>query len=263
MMATADLITAYLSNEMSPERERQFLLSVAASDALRLELKSHLMLDRMMGQRAQSARVPDAVRMAIFAQAGVSTANVPNSDAAADQGLTAGRSAAHSTSFFSRLSGRLSLGAAALVFFSAGYMAGITGDETPTNTASNLPAVTAPVNGAVVDPSNMPTANARESDVAADNAAASVQNNRSTNTPGVRTSDRVSSDVVSPDAVDQSNIGAPTTAADDATKRRRDAIERQRAARQVPVTIDGTTRKPTPEEKAQKTDPLDGGPTLR
>jgi hypothetical protein len=73
-MATADLITSFLSNEMSPEREREFLLSVAASDTLRLELKSHMLLDRILLGQAQRARVPDGVRATIFAAAGVGTA---------------------------------------------------------------------------------------------------------------------------------------------------------------------------------------------
>src|SRR5688500_6017425 len=154
MMATADLITAYLSNEMSPERERQFLLSVAASDSLRLELKSHLMLDRMMGQRVQSARVPDAVRMAIFAQAGIATATAPSSaDASLAQGAAASRAAANGAGFFTRRPGRMTLVAAALAFFGAGYATGIVNDdESRVNAASN-PAVTTPVTNAPVSPS--------------------------------------------------------------------------------------------------------------
>src|SRR6188768_2079197 len=119
MMATADLITAFLSNEMSPDRERQFLLSVAASDSLRLELKSHLMIDRMMGERVQSAHVPDAVRMTIFAQAGIATATAPSTGTAPTDVTSIGRMAANTTGFFSRLSGRITLAAAAVAFFGA------------------------------------------------------------------------------------------------------------------------------------------------
>lgn len=120
-MPTADLITDFLGNEMSPERERQFLLSVAASDALRLELKSHLMVDRILVDRVQSARVNESVRSTIFAAAGVATGHVapesPTSQAV-------GRAPAPRASFFSRLGGRVTLVAAACAFFGAGYFAG-------------------------------------------------------------------------------------------------------------------------------------------
>lgn len=68
-MNTADLISSYLNNEMSPDQERQFLLSVAASDQLRLALKSHVMLDRVILRQAQETQVPPGVRSAILAQA--------------------------------------------------------------------------------------------------------------------------------------------------------------------------------------------------
>ncbi|MDB5035265.1 MAG: hypothetical protein JWQ98_2506 [Chlorobi bacterium] len=67
-MKTGDLITSYLSNEMNPEQERQFLLSVAASDSLRLALKSHVMLDRIVTRQTQQVNVPSALRENIFAQ---------------------------------------------------------------------------------------------------------------------------------------------------------------------------------------------------
>jgi len=75
-MNTADLITAYLNNEMTPEQERQFLLSVAASDQLRLALKSHVMLDRIVLREAQEIQVPVALRSAILARA-AGTAAMP------------------------------------------------------------------------------------------------------------------------------------------------------------------------------------------
>ncbi|MEP7219758.1 MAG: hypothetical protein ABI876_12630 [Bacteroidota bacterium] len=53
---------------MNPEQERQFLLSVAASDSLRLALKSHVMLDQIVTRQAQQVSVPNALRENIFAQ---------------------------------------------------------------------------------------------------------------------------------------------------------------------------------------------------
>lgn len=73
-MKTADLISSYLNNEMTPEQERRFLLSVAASDSLRLSLKSHFMLDRIVVTQALDAHVPDRVRENILAQAAASVA---------------------------------------------------------------------------------------------------------------------------------------------------------------------------------------------
>ncbi len=68
-MNTADLISSYLNNEMTPDQERQFLLSVAASDQLRLALKSHVMLDRVILRQAQDTHVPHGIRSAILAEA--------------------------------------------------------------------------------------------------------------------------------------------------------------------------------------------------
>jgi|GEM_PF-3054897 len=76
-MKTADLITSFLENELTPEQERQFLLSVAASDSLRLSLKSHVMLDRISADQLHRAHVPVGVREAIFAQAAVAVAEFP------------------------------------------------------------------------------------------------------------------------------------------------------------------------------------------
>ncbi len=72
-MKTADLITSYVNNEMTPEQERQFLLSVAASDSLRLSLKSHFMLDRIVSTQAQGIHVPEHIRTSILAQATAAT----------------------------------------------------------------------------------------------------------------------------------------------------------------------------------------------
>jgi len=94
-MNTADLISAYLNNEMSPERERQFLLSVASNDQLRLALKSNVMLDRIVLRQAQEIEVPDAVRSSILAQA-ASAAALPTQNTvepvrrSANGGSTAG-----------------------------------------------------------------------------------------------------------------------------------------------------------------------------
>lgn len=68
-MNTADIISLYLNNEMTPDQERQFLLSVAASDQLRLALKSHVMLDHVILRQAQELQVPFGVRSAILAEA--------------------------------------------------------------------------------------------------------------------------------------------------------------------------------------------------
>lgn len=70
-MNTADLITSFFNNEMSPDQERQFLLSVASSDSLRLGLKSHVMLDKILQEQSNQSRVSSQVRMNIMKQAAV------------------------------------------------------------------------------------------------------------------------------------------------------------------------------------------------
>lgn len=68
-MNTADIITSFFNNELTAEQERQFLLSVAASDSMRLGLKSHVMLDKILADNASDLHISDSVRSTIFAEA--------------------------------------------------------------------------------------------------------------------------------------------------------------------------------------------------
>ncbi|KXK56053.1 MAG: hypothetical protein IPM61_12910 [Chlorobi bacterium] len=68
-MNTADLITSFFNNELNADQERQFLLSVAASDSMRLGLKSHVMLDKILADNASELHISDSVRNTIFAEA--------------------------------------------------------------------------------------------------------------------------------------------------------------------------------------------------
>lgn len=70
-MTTHDPINAYLSNEMTPDQERQFLISVASSDSLRRALKSEVMIERMITREEREMTVPHTLRSAILAEAGV------------------------------------------------------------------------------------------------------------------------------------------------------------------------------------------------
>lgn len=169
-MATADLISSFLSNEMSPDRERQFLLSVAASDSLRLELKSHMVLDRVLLGRAQRARVPDAVRQAIFTEAGAS-------DGSSARPISTGPvSVSSRRGFLSRWGGRIATILAAFTCFGAGYYAGELGTPAATSRASSLspavPRTTAPAAGARVA---TPTTSATEPNAAPVSTSGSEQ----------------------------------------------------------------------------------------
>lgn len=126
-MKTADLITSFLSNEMTPEQERQFLISVAASDSLRLSLKSHVMLDRISADQLHRAHVPVGVREAIFAQVGVSMAETPpvQTPAQAPGGM-AGRFTGSSLRRYGNRAMALLLTAGG---FAAGYFANLDGDS--------------------------------------------------------------------------------------------------------------------------------------
>jgi hypothetical protein len=133
-MNTADLISAYLHNEMSPEQERQFLLSVAASDSLRLSLKSHVMLDRIVFEQARDTRVPDGVRGAIFAEMSASLSAGGSSPSPYADGLRAAASSpggvvAATASRFGIVKG-LSIAVLALSGFGAGYLTRV-GVEAP------------------------------------------------------------------------------------------------------------------------------------
>ena len=70
-MNTVDLITSFFNNELSPDQERQFLLSVASSDSLRLGLKSHVMLDRILHEEADKSRVSQSIRANVMKEAAI------------------------------------------------------------------------------------------------------------------------------------------------------------------------------------------------
>lgn len=146
-MKTADLITSFLSNEMTADQERQFLLSVAASDSMRLSLKSHVMLDRIAANQLQRAEVPVSVREAIFAQMSASMAEPAPSNPAAERPMP--RSGGQGTRGFLQ-----KFGTQALVMvltaggFVAGYLTGSDQPETaqaPAQQVQSAPVVTAEV----------------------------------------------------------------------------------------------------------------------
>jgi hypothetical protein len=121
-MNTADLITAFLSNEMNPAQEREFLLSVAASDTQRLALKSHVMLDRVLSQQVQRASVPDSVRGVIFSAAAASLAEpLPTSQAASNSQTAQSGFAARLRAFASRAAMPIMATMLTLAGFTAGY----------------------------------------------------------------------------------------------------------------------------------------------
>ncbi len=136
-MKTADLISSFLNNEMTLEQERQFLLSVAASDSLRLSLKSQFMLDRIVSDQVLHAHVPEPLRASIFAQAAAVSvpahsisSSIPSEPAAESR--------------IARLFGRAAMMAVLVV---GGYAAGYFSQASPEASgmpAANAPAVTTP-----------------------------------------------------------------------------------------------------------------------
>jgi hypothetical protein len=138
-MTTADLITSFLDNEMSPNQEREFLLSVAASDSLRLELKSHVMLDRIFTQQAQRTQVPDAIRSTILAQAGVAIAG-QGAPEAGRLPRASHRIGGRTRSFFKAVS-RASMLLLAVIGFAGGYVVGSGGSapRAESNAGPNVP----------------------------------------------------------------------------------------------------------------------------
>jgi hypothetical protein len=139
-MKTADLITSYLSNEMSPEQERQFLLSVAASDSLRLSLKSHVMLDKIVTNQIQRAHVPENVRDAIFNQMNASLTGIAPLGAASAAEADALEGASLLSRLFNGATGRFSRGALVALLTIGGFAAGY---FTRTELAPAPPAVVA------------------------------------------------------------------------------------------------------------------------
>ncbi len=126
-MKTADLITSFLSNEMTADQERQFLLSVAASDSMRLSLKSHVMLDRIAANQLQRAEVPVSVREAIFAQMSASMAEPAPGNPAAERPMP--RSGGEGTRGFLQKFGTQAI---VMALTAGGFVAGyLTGSDQP------------------------------------------------------------------------------------------------------------------------------------
>ena len=258
-MATADQITAFLSNEMSPERERQFLLAVAASDSLRLELKSQLLLDRMMGQRVHSARVPDTVRSVIFAHAGIADVSTPGASSPS-AGQSASMAQAARPGFFSRFIGRATLFITTVAVFGAGYAVG-TDDAGDLNHHEGQRPVSAPTvsnRDAVIEPAPS------SSDVATPTTTPSAPTTASSSA-GVRVTESVRSGAAVsaptptsvPRAADVEPVENSTQAASPASR------TRTRFGSRATVRTDGTQREPTEAER-NASNPLEqGGPTVR
>ncbi|HVK39185.1 MAG TPA: hypothetical protein VNA88_11665 [Candidatus Kapabacteria bacterium] len=251
---------------MSPERERQFLLSVAASDALRLELKSHLMVDRILVDRVQSARVSETVRSTIFTAAGVSTGHAAP-DAPSSSAPAADRAPAPRSSFFSRLSGRVTLVAAACAFFGAGYFVGNGGDALPADGGVQTSATVA----------TSPATSGIKTDVAAEaprivteqpsTQVAEPSTSRSgagsmTARPSTRESRAaVAADGMTP-SVTSPAVDAPSTTAPAEPRARNN----RRVFQQQRVGVDASIDTPTQAERDQQqnTNPLqDGGTPVR
>ena len=254
-MATADLITAFLSNEMSPEAERQFLVSVAASDALRLELKSHLMVDRILGERVQRAHVPDGVRAAIFAQAGISTVMAASADAAPHTAEPAptpavDRAPAPRGSFFSRFAGRVTIVAAAAALFSSGYYVG---SEKEAPVVAARPSAPASAIDRAADPRTLdaPTTSLAEETPAIAAPRETPSAASSVRTAPQRRGERVDGQTSAANPPAVVDAQQPATTATPA----RPNIRRPRT--NVPVGVDGSIRQPTEEERTRESNPID------
>jgi hypothetical protein len=140
-MNTADVITAFLNNELSPEQEREFLLSVAASDAQRLALKSHVMLDRVLVGQMQRTTVPDAVRATIFSAAAASLAEpLPVPETAPKASTPQPGLAARLRSLATRAAAPAMATLMTVAGFAAGYQIGADNSSRPEQAATVRPA---------------------------------------------------------------------------------------------------------------------------
>jgi hypothetical protein len=266
MMATADLITDFLGNEMSPERERQFLLSVAASDALRLELKSHLMVDRILVDRVQTARVPETVRSTIFAAAGVATGHAAP-EAPTSSAPAVDRVAAPRTSFFSRLGGRVTLVAAACAFFGAGYFVGNDGDVERAVNAQSAGVVTrsAPATSSPSVARDAGQSAPRIVDVEPGSSTVAGASSRSRSGSGsvdaARPSSRASADAGRTSGALSTTTNSPAIETPAATTQPSRPNRNRIITTPQPVGVVGSIRKPTEAEREQQnnTNPLENG----
>ncbi len=96
-MNSADLITSFFNNELSPDQERQFLVSVASSDSMRLGLKSHVMLDKILIEENQQVEISPAIRRSILKEAAVVAAAAGGASSEAFAASDGASSAALST----------------------------------------------------------------------------------------------------------------------------------------------------------------------
>ena len=73
IMTHDERISSYIDNELSPEQEQEFLISLAASDGLRKSFRSELVMKNVMHK--SEANPPRRMRGAVFAAVGIGAAS--------------------------------------------------------------------------------------------------------------------------------------------------------------------------------------------
>src|SRR6266545_3399134 len=72
-MTHDERISSYIDNELSPEQEQEFLISLAASDGLRKSFRSELVMKNVMHRTEPMP--PRRMRGAVFAAVGIGAAS--------------------------------------------------------------------------------------------------------------------------------------------------------------------------------------------
>src|SRR4051812_25431404 len=84
-MTHDERISSYIDNELTPEMEQEFLISLAASDGLRRSFRSELVLQKVLHRDEAVTAPPREMRAAIFATVGLGAAALGASKANAAQ----------------------------------------------------------------------------------------------------------------------------------------------------------------------------------
>ncbi len=75
-MTHDERISSYIDNELSGEQEQEFLISLAASDALRKSFRSELVLKKVLHHDEMATNPPRRLRGAVFAAVGLAGAGI-------------------------------------------------------------------------------------------------------------------------------------------------------------------------------------------
>ena len=206
-MTHDERISSYIDNELSGDQEQEFLISLAASDALRKSFRSELVLKKVLHRDEMATNPPRRMRGAVFAAVGLASATagagLVTSTAKASQAASASASVTASSVIKSLFATKLStLITAAGISLSAVAGYGVHEVVVPNHDATTVSVpvtqnagvqhqTTIPATDQVAPVGNTTGVNGDASSSQAEHAPSSLLHQRATNAATARNSARV------------------------------------------------------------------------